>query len=144
MNREKLRNRLRKIKESMRATEEGNFISRFNKWLANGLADVLCTMLMFYGITILVTSILFFQMPQTPLEWVQFVVQTFFQGVALPILGFVGKISGQRTEKLLKETHAASMLELSQNKQEMKKMNELLLCVQEIRECVKPGMKYRE
>jgi hypothetical protein len=84
--------------------------------LATKLADILCTMAMFYGVTILTLSILCFQTPRTPLEWVQYIIQTFFQGVALPVLGFIGKINGERQEKLLQETHDAVMEEMREIK----------------------------
>ena len=89
---------------------------KFKGWLANKLADYLATMAMFYGVTILTLSILLFQTPRSPLEWVQYIIQTFFQGVALPVLAFVAKISGERQEKLLQETHDTVMNEMKKSK----------------------------
>ena len=91
-------------------------ISAFNEWLASRLADALATMVMFFGVTFLTLSILFFQTPKTPLEWVQYLIQTFFQGVALPVLAFVAKIEGQRQQRLLQETHDTVMTEIQELK----------------------------
>jgi hypothetical protein len=98
---------------------------KFNDWLANKLSDSLATMIMFYGITILTLSILLFQTPKTPLEWVQYAVQTFFQGVALPVLAFVAKISGAQQEKLLRETHDTVMNEMKEIKKLIAKVNQI-------------------
>jgi len=88
----------------------------FSEWLATKLADALANMVMFFGVTFLTLSILFFQTPHTPLEWVQYFIQTFFQGVALPILAFVAKIEGNRQRKLLQETHDTVMEEIQEIK----------------------------
>ena len=99
--------------------------SKFNEWLATKLADALANMVMFFGVTVLTMSILFFQTPHTPLEWVQYIIQTFFQGVALPILAFVAKIEGNRQQKLLQETHDAVMDEMKEIKEMMLEMKNI-------------------
>lgn len=98
---------------------------KINGWLATKMADYLATMAMFYGVTILTLSILLFQAPRSPLEWVQYAVQTFFQGVALPVLAFVAKISGEQQEKLLRETHDAVMNEMKEIKELLAKVNRI-------------------
>ena len=98
---------------------------RFNEWLATKLADALATMVMFFGVTFLTLSILFFQAPKTPLEWVQYIIQTFFQGVALPVLAFVAKIEGKKQQKLLQETHDAVMSEMKEIKEMMAEMKNI-------------------
>ena len=100
-------------------------INRFNEWLATKLADALATMVMFFGVTFLTLSILFFQAPKTPLEWVQYIIQTFFQGVALPVLAFVAKIEGKKQQKLLQETHDAVMSEMKEIKEMMAEMKKI-------------------
>ena len=87
-------------------------MKKVHKQFAEILADGLATMIVFYAITFLTLSILFFQAPKTPLEWIQYAIQCFFQGVALPVLAFVAKISGERQEKLLQETHDIVMREI--------------------------------
>ncbi|MFA6075773.1 MAG: hypothetical protein WCV63_07655 [Negativicutes bacterium] len=100
-------------------------MKKFNAWLAQKLAYWLATVAMFYAVTFLTLSILFFQTPQSALEWVQYSVQTFFQGVALPVLAFVAKISGERQEKILQETHDTVMAELSFVKDELVELKAL-------------------
>ncbi|MEI8011568.1 MAG: hypothetical protein WCI27_03670 [Candidatus Omnitrophota bacterium] len=100
-------------------------LNDFNEWLATKLADALATMVMFFGVTFLTMSILFFQTPRTPLEWVQYIVQTFFQGVALPVLAFVAKIEGSRQQKLLQETHDTVMLEIKELKEMMAELGKV-------------------
>jgi len=81
----------------------------FNLWLAYKLSGCLCTMAMFYGIAFLVTIPLRWQTPEGMLGWSTWFVQAFFQGVALPVLGLVGKLSGDKLEKLVLETHDVAM-----------------------------------
>src|SRR5271169_6245315 len=96
-----------------------------SEWLATKLADALATMIMFFGVTFLTMSILFFQTPRSPLEWVQYIIQTFFQGVALPVLAFVAKIEGSRLQKLLQETHDSVMMEMKEIKGMMAKLGKI-------------------
>ena len=102
-----------------------NGFNDFNEWFAIKLANALATMVMFFGVTFLTLSILFFQKPTTPLEWVQYIVQTFFQGVALPVLAFVAKIEGNKQQKLLQETHDAVMSEMKEIKGMMTVLNKI-------------------
>lgn len=103
-------------------------MKRFNSWLAEKLAAWLSTMVMFYAVTFLVVSILFFQKPGSPLEWIQFVVQCFFQGVALPVLAFVAKHEGKKTERLLRETHDTVLAEFKMIKEEMREIKQIRDC----------------
>lgn len=78
---------------------------RINDWMGDRLAFWLSTMACFYFITLLVIVPLFFQRPEGLVGWVQYLVQSIFQGVALPVLGYVARIAGERQEKVLIETH---------------------------------------
>jgi hypothetical protein len=100
-------------------------VNKLNDWVAEKLADWLATVSCFYAVTFLTLSILFFQTPSTPLEWVQYCIQTFFQGVALPVLAFVAKISGAKQEQVLQTTHDAVMDELSVVKKELAEIKSL-------------------
>jgi len=100
-------------------------VHKINEWLAERLANWLATIACLYAVTFLTLSILFFQTPQSGLEWVQYTIQTFFQGVALPVLAFVAKISGAKQEKLLQETHDAVMDELNFVKDELAEIKNL-------------------
>ena len=78
---------------------------KLNDLIGDKLAYWLSTMGMFYGICFLVVAPLFFQRPVGLVSWMQYVVSVFFQGVALPVLGYVARKSGEKQEKLLLETH---------------------------------------
>jgi len=88
-------------------------IRTLNEWLADHLSIWLSTMAMFYGVTFLVLATLFFQKPTNLVGWMQYLISVFFQGVALPVLGYTAKKSGDVQAKLLKETHDTVMEELS-------------------------------
>ena len=93
----------------------------FNSWLGDWLADSLATMAMFYGVTFLVTIPLRWQVPQDIPGWVNYLSSNFFQGVALPIIGYSAKREGNRNYKLLLETHDTVMAEFK----EFKKLHQL-------------------
>ena len=101
-------------------------LKQLNTKIANFLADWLSTMAMFYAITFLVISILFFQMPKTPLEWVQYIVQTFFQGVALPVLGFVSKVESNKTNLIIDDIHSKLLAEIKDLKDMHNDLHEIL------------------
>jgi len=88
-------------------------VDRFNNLLAGKLADWLSTMAMFYGIAFLVLLPLIWQRPANLVGWAQYLVSVFFQGVALPVLGFVAKKEGERNSRILQETHDMIMGELA-------------------------------
>jgi hypothetical protein len=118
-------------------------MNKFNDWLGDRLSYWLSTMAVFYGVTFLILSTLFFQKPVNMLGWLQYIIAIFFQGVALPVLGYTSRKAGDIQAKLLKETHDASMLELDfikkQQEEHMKEyreqkkiINELHLVIKEI------------
>jgi len=94
-------------------------LRRLNDWLGDRLAFWLATMGCFYLITALVIVPLFFQHPTGLVGWVQYIVQSIFQGVALPVLGYVARIAGEKQEGLLSETHDTVMEELALVKEEL-------------------------
>ncbi|MFF2874970.1 hypothetical protein ACFVR2_01480 [Gottfriedia sp. NPDC057991] len=73
----------------------------------------------FYIVLGFVIIPLFFQSPNTIVEWVQYIIQTIFQGIALPVIGYVARIAGEKDEKIIKETHDAVMEELVLVKEEL-------------------------
>lgn len=91
----------------------------FNDWLGDRLAFWLSTMACFYVITALVIVPLFFQRPSGLVGWVQYIVQSIFQGVALPVLGYVARIAGEKQERVVTETHDTVMEELAIVKEEL-------------------------
>lgn len=84
----------------------------FNDWLAERLSVWLSTMAMFYGVAFLVMLPLIWQRPTGMVGWSQYAISVFFQGVALPVLGFVARKEGDRNNRLLSETHDTVMNEL--------------------------------
>ena len=89
-------------------------LKRTNERIALILSDSLSSMACFWVITVLVLAVLRFQVPGSPLEWIQYAVQTFFQGVALPVLAFVSKKEGDKSRKMNSETHDTVMNELGE------------------------------
>ncbi len=108
----------------------------FNEWLGDKLAIFLSTMGCFYLIFALVIVPLFFAHPNDLVGWVQYVVQSIFQGIALPILGYVAKKSGDNQENVLNETHDTVMKEFILIKEEMNALTELM---KEIHQQTKPS-----
>jgi hypothetical protein len=73
------------------------------------------------------------------LEWVQYSIQAFFQGVALPVLAFVARNEGRKQSKIIKETHDMTVKEIRELRAihldivaEMKLLSEI--CSYEIQE----------
>lgn len=71
----------------------------------------------FWTLTLLIALALLLERPAGAQGWVLFVVSIFFQGVALPVLAFVSNQQGDRTERVLRETHDAVLQELAEIKQ---------------------------
>jgi hypothetical protein len=107
-------------------------MNKINDWLANHLSIWLSTMAMFYGVAFLVIAPLFFQKPANLVGWMQYIIAVFFQGVALPVLGYTAKKSGDIQAKLLKETHDTVMSELDSIKIQQKLHHEEVLSQKKI------------
>lgn len=76
-------------------------IKLFQDKFAIILSDSLSSMTMFWIIALLVIVPLFFSQPVGIVGWMQYIVSVFFQGVALPVLGYISKVSGIRTDKII-------------------------------------------
>ncbi|HZK55832.1 MAG TPA: hypothetical protein VFC84_16820 [Desulfosporosinus sp.] len=87
-------------------------MKQFNDWLGERLSYWLSTMAMFYIITGMVLVPLLFQRPQGLVGWMQYAISVFFQGAALPVLGYVARRAGEGQERVLNETHDAVMEQL--------------------------------
>jgi low affinity Fe/Cu permease len=86
--------------------------SKINAWsdrFAEALADSLASMIMFWIITLLVIVPLFWTQPVGTVAWMQYIVAVFFQGVALPVLGYTAKLSGKRTDALIAKIEELSL-----------------------------------
>jgi len=93
---------------------------RINNWIGDRISYGLSTMTMFYVVSLLVVAPLLWQHPQGVVGWMQYVISVFFQGAALPVLGYVARKSGETQERVLNETHDTVMEELKLIKQELK------------------------
>jgi hypothetical protein len=87
-----------------------------NQWLAFRLAGALATMVCFYVVLFVVLLPLLWQRPENPILWIIFLSSTVFQAAALPILAVVAKQQGDKSERLLQETHDVVMAELKELK----------------------------
>jgi low affinity Fe/Cu permease len=88
-----------------------NFVEKFRKWmdeLAEAMSNALSSMTMFWIITLLVIVPLFFTQPVGLVGWMQYIVSVFFQGVALPVLGYTAKLSGRRTDQIISKIEELS------------------------------------
>ena len=72
------------------------------------LSDSLSSMTMFWIISLLVIVPLFFVQPVGLVGWMQYIVSVFFQGVALPVLGYTSKLGGARTDSIIKKIEELS------------------------------------
>jgi hypothetical protein len=101
-----------------------NIIQKFEtsmEGFATMLSDSLSSMTMFIIICILVITPLFFTQPIGVVGWIQYVVSVFFQGVALPVLGYIAKLSGARTDSIISKIESLSE-QIVQNTTEIQKM----------------------
>ena len=70
---------------------------------------------------------LWYQLPQTILEWQEWLSQTAIQLIALAVLAKVSKVEGKRQNKLIKETHDIVLEELKALKVLCKDDKEVIL-----------------
>jgi hypothetical protein len=78
-------------------------IRKINDSIADKLSNVLSNMAMFYGVTFLVVAPLFFQRPTSLVAWMQYIVSVFFQGVALPLLGYTSNKNGKKLDEAIQQ-----------------------------------------
>jgi hypothetical protein len=104
---------------------------KFNDFIGDKFSFALSTMEMFWLVLILVLLPLLFQHPDTLIAWIQYLSTAVLQAVALPLLGYTTKKSGESQEKVIKDTHAILMKELKETKHMHK---EQMLMIKEIKE----------
>lgn len=75
--------------------------------------SLIANLAIFYGVAYVADSIVlaFTNPPVGYGEWLVFFVSLFFNGIALPILGYSGKKEARRLYTLVKETHDAVIAE---------------------------------
>ena len=94
-------------------------MNRFNDWLGDKLAYWLSTMAMFYIITAMVIVPLFFQSPQGLVAWMQYTISVFFQGAALPVIGYITRRAEEKQNLVVNETHDTVIEELKLIKEDL-------------------------
>lgn len=94
-------------------------MKRFNDWLGDKLANWLSTMAMFYIITAMVMVPLFFQRPQGLVAWMQYAISVFFQGAALPVIGYITRRAEEKQDLVVNETHDTVIEELRLIKEDL-------------------------
>lgn len=97
----------------------GETLKRFNNWLGDKLSYWLSSMAMFYIIAVMILIPLAFERPQDLVGWMQYTIAVFFQGTALPVLGYVGRRAGERQERMIRETHDTVIEELALIKEDL-------------------------
>ena len=76
---------------------------KINKFIAINASKILTSMFFFWILNLFILIPLIFSHPATLILWVSFLCSTWFQAIALPILGFVQNIEAEKTRKLLQE-----------------------------------------
>lgn len=99
---------------------------RFNGWVADRLAAGLSSMECFWLLVAIDWVALILQAPSGAQGWLQYLVQSVFQGVALPVLAFVAVREGSATRTLQQETHDAAMAEHDDTQEILRDVKELL------------------
>ena len=97
-----------------------------NEWIAEKLATVMSTMALFWILLIACLLAYVVQPPNGAQAQILFWVSITFQGVALPVLAFVSNQQGDRTERILRETHDGVLSELAAAKERMSTQEQLL------------------
>lgn len=110
------------------------YYNKINDYIGDKLSDGLSTMEVFYLVVIMVLLPLCWQVPTSLIAWVQYLSSTILQAVALPLLAYTTKKSGESQEKIIRETHDVLMNELDLIQELHKAQLELM---EEIKKLVK-------
>ena len=78
-------------------------INQFNDWMADRLSYLLSIMATFYVITLLVAIPLFYAQPNSVVAWASYICSVVFQGLALPVLGYTARKSGDKADKMMRD-----------------------------------------
>jgi hypothetical protein len=111
-----------------------NFYKKFNDFIGDKFSFALSTMEMFWLVLVLVLLPLLFQHPDTLISWIQYLSTAVLQAVALPLLGYTTKKSGESQEKIIKDTHDILMNELKEAKEIRKQQLNMMKEIKQIHE----------
>jgi len=78
-------------------------LNKFNDYLADRLSYILSIMTTFYVISFLVFIPLFYSQPTSFVAWASYLCSVVFQGLALPVLGYTARKSGDKTDSMMKD-----------------------------------------
>ena len=78
-------------------------LSQFNDYLADRLSYILSIMATFYVISLLVLIPLFYSQPTSFVAWVSYLCSVVFQGLALPVLGYTARKSGDKADSMMRD-----------------------------------------
>ena len=81
-------------------------ITKFNDYIADKMSNGLSIMPTFYVILVLVLIPLIYQQPTNLVSWASYLCTVIFQGIALPVLGYTSRKSGNQTDAMLKKIYA--------------------------------------
>jgi hypothetical protein len=84
-------------------------MKRFNNFIADKMASLMATMLLFWILLILDVAGAIVDPPSNIQGWLLWGVSILFQSVALPVLALVSNKQGDRMETKLDQTHDASV-----------------------------------
>jgi len=76
-------------------------------------------MAMFYIITAMVIVPLFFCSPQGLVAWIQYAISVFFQGAALPVIGYITRRAEEKQNLVVNETHDTVIKQLRLIKEDL-------------------------
>ena len=105
---------------------------KFNDYVGDIFSFALSTMEMFWIVLIVVLLPLLWQRPDSFIAWVQYASTAILQAVALPLLGYTTKKSGESQEKIIMETHDILMNELLEAKELRKQQIEMMVDIKEM------------
>ena len=110
------------------------FYTKFNDYIGDKFSFALSTMEMFWIVLIVVLLPLLWQRPDSFIAWVQYASTAILQAVALPLLGYTTKKSGESQEKVIKETHDILMSELLEAKKLRKLQLDMMVEIKDMHE----------
>jgi len=80
-------------------------VNQFNDYLAERMSLILSMMVTFWVVLVLVIVPLFYGFPTTVLGFVSYLSCSFFQAIALPVLGYTSKKASDKSDKLMEEMY---------------------------------------
>lgn len=80
-------------------------LNKFNNFIADKLSYILSIMTTFYVVSLLVSIPLFYSQPNSIVAWASYLCSVVFQGLALPVLGYTARKSGEKSDKMMKDMY---------------------------------------